>query len=142
MNTTEVAAHLGTTPRTLRQFLRSNSSTFVAVGSGSRYEFDTGELPTLEKRFREWSGQGTATRKRPKAAVPVQRRSPDTRASRDAEVWAAEEGQIVLEDIRKPEVRAAVRAEARRQEDHLNLLLMRAGLHISQSGWDGQRKRG
>lgn len=141
MNTTEVAAHLGTTPRTLRQFLRSNSSTFVAVGSGSRYEFDTGELPTLEKRFREWSGKGTPTRKRPKAAVLVQQRTSDTRASRDAEVWA-DEGPIVLEDIRDPRVRAAVRAEAKRQEDHLNLLLMRAGLHITQTGWDGQRKRG
>jgi hypothetical protein len=44
MDTSEVAEKLGTTPRILRQFLRSPSSTFVAVGSGSRYDFTAKDL--------------------------------------------------------------------------------------------------
>lgn len=144
MNTTEVAGRLGTTPRLLRQFLRSAVSTFVAVGSGSRYEFTEDEVPTLERRFAEWS-KGTTNRKRPKVATtpvaPRQRAATTTQAERDAEVWA-EEGPVVMGDIRDPRVRATVRAEANRQEARLEMLMMRAGLHISQGGWDRNRRRG
>lgn len=143
MNTTEVAAHLGTSPRILRQFLRSAQSTFVAVGSGSRYEFTDEELPTLERRFQEWSGNGTkaATRKRPKVTTVPRSRKGDDRAARDEAVWA-EEGPLNLPDIRDPRVRAAVRAEADAQERRLEVMMMRAGLHISQVGWDRHRRRG
>lgn len=143
MNTTEVAAHLGTTARTLRQFLRSPESTFAAVGSGSRYEFKDVELATLERRFAEWSGKGVKpVRRRPKVATtPVPARTGRTQDERDMEVWA-EEGRVVLKDIRDPRVRAFIRSEASRQEARLEMLMMKAGLHISQPGWDRNHRRG
>ena len=57
MDTKDVAQRIGTTPRTLRQFLRSAYSTFVPVGSGARYDFTERELPTISKRFREWTSE-------------------------------------------------------------------------------------
>jgi hypothetical protein len=141
MNTKEVADAIGTSARTLRQFLRSPSSTFVAVGSGARYEFTEDELPTLRKRFAEWSGNGkpkalSDRRKGTNGTPPVsrQRSTPSDRLQRDQEVWAEEGEVIVIPDIRDPRVRARVRAEAEAQEDRLNMLLMRAGLHITQLG--------
>lgn len=142
MNTAEAAFEIGTTPRVLRQFLRSPLSTFVAVGSGSRYEFKDTELPTLQKRFNEWKGNGrpnktTTPKRRPRAATEM---TPEqTRAENDREVWAEESRQrdgypLVLDDIRRPEVRRAVRAEAERQEAVLDMMLLKAGLHITQLG--------
>lgn len=136
MDTAEVAAHLGTTPRTLRVFLRSAHSTFVPVGSGARYDFTDREIPTLQKRFAEWQKAG-----KPRPAAPT-KSEPKTRGTRsklsakekrDQQVWA-EEGDIKIPDIRDPKVRARALADARAAEDRLMLRLMAVNLHITQLG--------
>ncbi|WP_431905594.1 sigma factor-like helix-turn-helix DNA-binding protein [Micromonospora carbonacea] len=141
MNSHEVAEALGTTPKTLRAFLRSPSSTFRAVGSGARYEFTAADLPTLRKRFAEWSKSG-----KPKATTPKRRPGPHAfcahpqtlsgntackQRKRDEGVWA-EDGPVVLEDLADPDVRAKVRRIAAEQEARLELRLLAAGLHITQ----------
>lgn len=136
MDTTEVAEKLGTTPRTLRQFLRSPMSTFVAVGSGARYDFTEKDLPTLGKRFAEWKGAG---KPRPEESKRTKTKSPKARPKdvqqreRDKAEWA-EEGPVVLEDIRNPRVRARVKADAQAAEDRLTLLLLSKHMHITQLG--------
>lgn len=147
MDTTEAAARLGTTPRTLRQFLRSPVSTFVAVGSGSRYDFDESDIPTLTKRFADWrSGNKTTPKKKSPKTTPTPKTTPVAAArsrtpklsKKDEKVWA-EEGPVVIADIRQPRVRARVVADAKAAEDRLMMLLMSRGLHVSQLG-DSPRK--
>lgn len=134
MNSHEVAEALGTTPKTLRAFLRSPSSTFRAVGSGARYEFTEADLPTLKKKFAEWNGSGKPKATPPKRKTPKPRMAPETvRALRDQEVWE-EEGKVELEDIRNPHVRERVLTAAREAEDRLMLLLQSKGLHVTQLG--------
>jgi hypothetical protein len=50
----QVATLLGTEAKTLRQFLRSDASTFEAVGSGGRYEFTEGDVAKIQKEFEAW----------------------------------------------------------------------------------------
>lgn len=138
MDTTEVANRLKITPRVLRQFLRSPVSTFVAVGSGSRYEFDEADLPTIEKRFSEWkSGNKAAPATKnakpqtpPKVLTRTSKREP---SKKDRAVWQ-EEGPVCIEDIRQPHVRNRILADARAAEDRLMMLLMSKGMHVSQLG--------
>jgi hypothetical protein len=127
MDTATVAEHLGTTPRKLRQFLRSDGSTFVAVGSGARYDFTEDDLPALRTRWASWSGTSAPT----PTPAPVRPATDDSQRRKDALVWA-EEGRVTLPDIRNPAVRAAVRARAKAEEDRLDALLLAAGLHITQ----------
>lgn len=127
MDTATVAQHLGTTPRKLRAFLRSDGSTFVAVGSGARYDFTEDDLPALRTRWAAWSGTTAPT----PTPAPVVRPADDSQRRKDAEVWA-EEGSVALPDIRNPKVRADVRRIAKAQEDRLDALLLAAGLHITQ----------
>lgn len=131
MDTTEVATHLGTTPRTFRQFLRSPMSTYQAVGSGARYDFTERDLPTITKRFAEWQGAG---KPKPASATPTpatRKPKADKDREKDAVVWA-EEGPIVIADIRDPRVRARVKAAAQAAEDRLAVLLMAKGMHVAQ----------
>lgn len=135
MDTTQVAELLCTSPRKLRLFLRSTFSTFVPVGSGARYDFTDREVPTLKRRFAEWEKAG---KPRPASKAPSTNRSPSPRAadiqlSRDQEVWA-EEGSIVIPDIRDPRVRARALADAKAAEERLELLLLARGMHITQLG--------
>lgn len=131
MDTKTVAAKLGTSPRQLRQFLRSGHSTFQAVGSGARYDFTEKELPTIAKRFGEWRSQGrpvvTAQPVAPRTTPPAE----VVQAHKDRKVWA-EEGPIELEDIRNPRVRRRVLADARAAEDRLATLLIANGMHVLQ----------
>ncbi len=127
MNTSAVASQLGTNPKTLRRFLRSEQSTFVAVGSGARYDFTSADVAAMRPRFAAWSG-------RPAPATTVITTPAvvrDDQAARDRAVWE-EEGPVVIPDIRKPAVLRAVRKRAREQEARLNELLLAAGLHITQ----------
>lgn len=135
MDTAEVADKIGTTPRTLRQFLRSPMSTFVAVGSGARYDFTEKDLPTIKKRFAEWQGAGKPRPEESKRAKPSGKSRPkiDMQRERDEQEWA-EEGVVVLEDIRDPRVRARVKRDAQAAEDRLMMLLLSANLHITQLG--------
>lgn len=136
MDTSEVASAIGTTPRMLRQFLRSGYSTFVPVGSGARYDFTERDLPTLTKRFNDWKGDGRPrpdnTRK-PKASATTKAPRNNKQIKRDADVWA-EEGPVVLDDIRNPRVRARVQRDAQAAEARLTQQLIAAGLHITQFG--------
>lgn len=50
----QVATYLKTEAKTLRQFLRSDASTFEAVGSGGRYEFTEADLPKIKQEFTAW----------------------------------------------------------------------------------------
>lgn len=137
MDTTEVAQKLGTTPRTLRQFLRSPMSTFVAVGSGARYDFNDRDVAMIERRFQEWQGAGKPRPNDDKKVKPKAEAKPRPKADIQRELdeaeWA-EEGEVVLEDIRDPRVRARVKRDAQRAETQLTLMLMARGMHISQLG--------
>jgi hypothetical protein len=130
MDTTSVAEHLGTTPRKLRAFLRSEGSTFAAVGSGARYDFTDADLPALRSRWAAWTGTRVPT-PAPSPVRPAGANSAGHQAARDRAVWD-EEGPIVLADIRDPAVRAVVRARAKAEEARLDALLLAAGLHITQ----------
>jgi hypothetical protein len=116
----------------LRRFLRSDSSTFTAVGSGARYAFDMADMPTLRTRFAAWNGTTV-----PVMDIPVPEPTP---APDDTAVWT-EEPVVVMDDIRDPRVRAHVRAVARAQERRLETLLMAAGMHISQMGVTWRKPR-
>jgi hypothetical protein len=134
MNTTEVAAHLGTTARQLRVFLRSAHSTFVPVGSGARYDFTDREIPTLARRFAEWQKAGKPRpAPAPKANPKPHKSQLSDREKRDRRVWA-EEGEVKIPDIRDPKVRARALADARAAEERLMLSLMAVGMHITQLG--------
>lgn len=73
----EVATHIGTDAKTLRQFFRSGKSSFTAVGAGGRYEFSEADLPKIKAEFEGWkankpgrgraAGSGSATKKRGKS---------------------------------------------------------------------------
>lgn len=52
-SSTEAAEEIGTTPRLLRRFLRSNDSWKNATQAG-RYEFTESELHSLKKQFDRW----------------------------------------------------------------------------------------
>ena len=134
MDTSEVAPLLGTTPRVFRQFLRSGYSTFASVGSGSRYDFTEKDIPTLQRRFSEWKGDGKprpANERKPR--VPQAKTAKDAQRTLDMKVWA-EEGNVVIEDIRDPRVRARVIADAQAAEDRLMQRLIAAGVHVYQLG--------
>lgn len=146
MDTREVAERIGTTPRQLRQFLRSGHSTFVPVGSGARYEFTDREIPTILRRFTDWLNAG---RPRPVAtpkpsSAPVRSIKSSKQHERDSAVWAEEETQRALEkkpsiaeqlgDIRDPRVRQRALADAHAAEERLMLRLMAIGLHVTQLG--------
>jgi hypothetical protein len=131
MDTQQAADKIGTTPRRLRQFLRSKKSTYAAVGSTSRYDFEETEIPELERRFKRWAdGKVQPTPRHEAVTVKAA-----TRDERDREVWAAETfaGALpMLDDLRDPGVLKRVRRIAAEQEARLNQLLLAKGLHISQ----------
>lgn len=56
MTTTELAAELDTTPRTLRKFLRDDFAARDAAtpGKGARYAIPRRELRSLRPRFAQW----------------------------------------------------------------------------------------
>lgn len=133
MDTKDVAGHLGTTPRVLRQFLRSGRSTFVAVGSGARYEFTEADIPTLIKRFTEWQASGKPRPNRAPVESVAHKPRTNKRRKQDEAEWA-EEGPVTIPDIRDPRVRARVKADAEAAEKRLMMLLMSKGLHVMQRG--------
>lgn len=56
--TTEVAEKFGTTPRTLRKFLRAdaraNDAADALPGKGSRYAIEGKDLTKMKSRFKKW----------------------------------------------------------------------------------------
>lgn len=64
MTTGEVAEALGTDPKTLRKFFRSDSCDIEPVGAGRRYGIDEEALEELGNQFNEWSkNKPTRTKK-------------------------------------------------------------------------------
>jgi predicted transcriptional regulator len=64
--TAEVAEKFGTTPRTLRKFLRSDARNRDAAdtlpGKGSRYTLEGKDLKGLQGRFSKWQAAEAAAR--------------------------------------------------------------------------------
>ena len=56
MTTTEIAADLDTTPRTLRKFLRADAKErgTETPGKGSRYAIEKRDMRALRSRFAKW----------------------------------------------------------------------------------------
>lgn len=61
----QVATRCSTDAKTLRKFLRSNNSSFDAVGQGGRYEFDADQLKTIKAEFTAWRKKAEARRSSP-----------------------------------------------------------------------------
>ena len=91
LSTAEIADSLGTTPRTLRKFLRSPASPFEPVGQGARYNIDSDDMVELKDRFETWvSRPGSRSTS---AKVPAQRapRKPKTKIVEKADPLADDE---------------------------------------------------
>lgn len=133
MDTRAVAEELGTDPKVLRRFIRDAAKKSLLdvepVGSGGRYVFTSEQVPMLKAEFDNWTQANAEAA--PVTPTPKRRKGKRTQAQIDAEVWD-EEGVVVMPDIRKPEIRRAVRAKAQAREARLTQMLMDAGLHISQ----------
>lgn len=129
MDTKAAAEALSTDARTLRRFLRSRDTSFVACGSGNRYSFTSADIEAMRTEFGPWSAKQAA--KAAQKPVRPTERPAGTPVTRDESVWA-EEGPVVIADIRRPSVREAVRRRAREEEDRLHAMLIQAGLHVSQ----------
>lgn len=129
MDSRAVADHLGTDPKTLRRFIRSDACPFAAVGAGGRYDFTADQVTAMAEAFKVWTF-GTDAPKAPKPKATRTRKA-RTQADIDAAVWA-EEGPVVLPDIRDPKVLAEVRRLGAERARRLDERLLAAGLHISQ----------
>lgn len=55
LSTAEVAERLETDPRTLRRFLRSESSPLEPVGKGKRYVVDSKSFKLVQKAYTAWA---------------------------------------------------------------------------------------
>lgn len=58
----QVARQIDTDAKTLRKFLRDESSGYKPVGQGGRYDFPEAEIPVIKKAFDEWRN-GRPTRR-------------------------------------------------------------------------------
>jgi hypothetical protein len=123
MDSRAVASALDTDPKTLRRFLRSETSSVTPVGSGGRYVFDEADLPIMRAEFGVWS-QSIA----PKPVVTRKpKRVPRANYNRDEAVWA-EEGPVNLPDIKQPAILRSVRVSEAARETRLVALMRQAGL--------------
>lgn len=112
LSAAEAAAKLGTDAKTLRRFLRQDA-TYMNAGSGGRYTFTTGDMPSLQSRFNAWAGR------------PRRVRNDLTMGDEAGLPWAVCKSKA-RKDI------AAVRALSAARVDRLEAALMARGLHISQ----------
>lgn len=122
-NTSELAAELGTTPRTLRIFLRACPE-YSNAGSGGRYDFTTADLPQLKRLFADWNKPKTERKARVKKSAGDQGLPWKIAMSKD------------------PADIARVRRLSEERVDRLEAALRERGLHISQmnvSDWRARR---
>lgn len=158
LSTADIANELGTSPRTLRQFLRSASSTYTAVGSGARYAFTDADLPTLRNRFAAWNTKGkvvpmtddstkryangstgSAPSRQPGYVNPKRKAlRAMTQDERDRLVWEEEEaenGPVVVPNVLTDrKAREAAWGIGRERAARLNARLLELGIHVSQQG--------
>lgn len=125
MNTREVAEKLGTDPRRLRRFLRSDN-TYRNAGQGGRYEFTDKDIPTLRKRFAAWDESTSKPTSEKSPAVQSSRRSRADAPGMDASIANKPAGKLTrTERERRDKL-------SRERVDRLEARLMAAGLHVSQ----------
>jgi hypothetical protein len=123
VNAKEVADELGTDAKTFRRFVRSPKSSFAAVGSGGRYEFDRKDLPTLRKKFNEWrQSPSSGAKLEPKPRVKV-----DKFVDRDDPMPVS----MLRRRMTKTE-RERRDAASRARVERLEAALIASGKHISQ----------
>jgi len=128
LNTTEVAAELDTTPRTLRIFIRQDP-TYANAGTGGHYEFTRQDIPTLRSRFTTWQSQKAKTAPVRKAKQTATAKKTRYRANHDTPLGV---------DILTPghrlsdEERAMIAQMSRTRVDRLEARLKETGMHISQ----------
>lgn len=132
MNAKEAADKIGTDAKTLRRFIRSGKSTFKAVGSGDRYEFEEKDIPTLRMRFEEW-------RQSPSRGA---RLAPNTRSDKGlykVKKFVDQDEPMPVSMLGKQMTRAQREARdiaSRARVDRLEAQLRASGKHISQySNW-------
>jgi len=75
LDTSKVAAELGTDSRTLRKFLRSSASPLQAVGQGARYVMKPEDLPELKDKFDAWRGGRRTPTTNSSSKAPRERKS-------------------------------------------------------------------
>lgn len=63
MTTAQVADEVGTDPKRLRRFLRSNSSPVAPAGQGHRYSIERKDLKAIKAKFQEWATPRTPATK-------------------------------------------------------------------------------
>lgn len=56
LTTNEVADEIGTEPKTLRKFFRSNNCSIEPVGQGKRYGIAAEDVAALKEQFAAWAG--------------------------------------------------------------------------------------
>lgn len=107
MTTAEVATELGTTPRELRKFLRSDmrDKGLATPGKGARYAIERKHLKGLKSRFATWSAAREEARNAPKPSetdtapeAPIEEEVPETDISLD-ELEGPTEDELLDEDI-------------------------------------------
>lgn len=109
----EAAIQLGTTPRTLRKFLRSKQSPIDPVGQGNRYEFDTSDLKKMKKSFVAWSNGSKP--KPEKVSSDIPREIASIEAEEDLEV----EDEVDLDDLEEPDEEDLLDIELELEEDEI-----------------------
>lgn len=124
MNAQQAAEKIGTDAKTLRRFIRSPQSTFKAVGSGARYEFNEKDIPILRKKFEEWRAGANVTRKQ-KSSTPV--RAVEKFKDNDTPLPVSVLDQRMTRSRREERDRIS-----RERADRLDAALRAAGKHISQ----------
>ena len=85
LSASDMAAAVGTDPRTLRKFLRA-SSHYEACGQGKRYTFAKKDIAPMKKRFAEWR-------------ATTERKAAEKKAEREAKTAAAEGQELDVEVI-------------------------------------------
>lgn len=132
MNASEAADKIGTDAKTLRRFIRSPKSTFKAVGSGGRYEFEEKDIPTLRKKFEEWrESPSRGARLEPNTRIEKSTKKVPRFKDSDTPLPVSMLGRSLTRTQR-----AARDAASRARVDRLEERLKASGKHISQySNW-------
>jgi DNA-binding transcriptional MerR regulator len=131
LNTKQAAEKLGTDARTLRRFIRQDS-TYSNAGSGGRYEFTDKDIPTLKKRFSEWQNSS-------REKAPERSRVTANKGEMKMKHWNDNDSPMPVSMLGRKLTRSERDkrdAASRARVDRLEEALRASGKHISQySNW-------
>lgn len=96
----QAAAEIGTTPKLLRRFLRSNDS-WINAGNGGRYSFTESEMKSLKLQFKKWRD----------GMAPVKRRASDD----DTLSYLDQDKGITVEDMLRLPTDSLLRDQVRQR---------------------------